>query len=80
MNSFKVPDNIAQDLLLINDFLGPLEKSVEEKADIPPAVEDDDCIDSSGSEGASEDEIEQVLVKEESAETPSLKVPYVVSS
>ncbi|KAF9074867.1 Gar1/Naf1 RNA binding region-domain-containing protein [Rhodocollybia butyracea] len=63
MDSFKVPFGIAQDLLLIQSFVGIKEpvQIKEETSSAPLAVDDD--IDSSGSEGNnSEDEIEAELL------------------
>lgn len=63
MDSFKVPFGIAQDLLLIQSFIGTKEPvQIQEETPSAPLVVEDD-IDSSGSEGNnSEDEIEAELL------------------
>lgn len=55
MDGFKVPQNVPQDLLLIQEFI-----------DVPnptPNPQQEDEIDSSGSETVSEDEIAADLIK-----------------
>lgn len=55
MDGFKVPQNIPQDLLLIQEFIG---------LPIPtPKPQQEDEIDSSDSETVSEDEIAADLIK-----------------
>ena len=56
MDGFKVPQNIPQDLLLIQEFIG-----VPNPA---PKPQQEDDIDSSDSETVSEDEIAADLIKE----------------
>lgn len=66
MDTFKVPQNIPQDLLLIHDIIGVLAPELPP----PPSIKsqkvvqlaEDDSIDSSDSEIASEDEIEADLI------------------
>ncbi|KAF7307157.1 ACT-7 domain-containing protein [Mycena indigotica] len=72
MSSFPVPSLLAQDLLLIQDILGPLPEPQNEKKEIK--VEDSDDIDSSGDE-ASEAEIhaELIQVEEESDSDSSVE-------
>ena len=63
MDGFKVPQNIPQDLLLIQEFIGvpnPIPK---------PQQEDD--IDSSDSETVSEDEIAADLIKGTDDDNPT---------
>ena len=55
MDGFKVPQNIPQDLLLIQEFIGVPNPT--------PNPQQEDEIDSSDSETFSEDEIEADLVK-----------------
>ena len=52
MDGFKVPHNIPQDLLLIQEFIG-----------VPPKPQQEDEIDSSDSETVSEDEVVADLIK-----------------
>ncbi|KAG5647738.1 hypothetical protein DXG03_008461 [Asterophora parasitica] len=63
MDAFKVPHNIPQDLLLIHDLIGVPTPPPPSALRPQKIVEDasDDCIDSSDSEIASEDEIEADL-------------------
>ncbi|KAG5637656.1 hypothetical protein H0H81_003733 [Sphagnurus paluster] len=56
MDAFKLPQNIPQDLLLIHDLIGVTAPPV--RMIRPEKIADsDDCIDSSDSDNASEDEI-----------------------
>jgi hypothetical protein len=71
---FKIPSIIPQDLLLIQDLIGPI---------IPPArptppVDADDCVDSSG-ESADEVEANIISLGEKSERSVSycLKFPFV---
>ncbi|KAK0233596.1 Gar1/Naf1 RNA binding region-domain-containing protein [Armillaria fumosa] len=70
MDTFKTPSFVSQDLLLIQSLLGTT--SNPSKTSLPlaqAALDSDEDIASSGSEYASEDEIEDVLiVKEENEE------------
>ena len=66
MNGFKVPQNIPQDLLLIQEFIGVPNPTPE------PQQEDD--IDSSDSETVSEDEIAADLIKETDEENSTTQI------
>lgn len=63
MDGFKIPVNIPQDLLLIHELIGTPEVQDVLKSVIPivDKVDADEDIESSGSEVASEDEIDAVL-------------------
>jgi H/ACA ribonucleoprotein complex non-core subunit NAF1 len=58
--SFKIPDHIPQDLLLIHGFIG--ESTLPKFQKLALASPNVDCIDSSDSDNASEDEIEADLM------------------
>lgn len=65
MDAFKIPQNIPQDLLLIHDIIGvsvPEYILASAKSQKPLDLSEDDCIDSSDSDNASEDEIEADLI------------------
>lgn len=95
MDSFKAPNLLPADLLLIQSLLGVIEPSSKSQpvASTPgPHIdEEEDNIDSSGSEYASEDEIVDVLmVKEDEnntvtsgsasvSEPAKCSLPYVFS-
>ena len=71
MDGFKVPQNIPQDLLLIQEFIS-----------VPPTpnpLQEDD-IDSSDSETVSEDEIAADLIADATDEDNLTKTVYVFSS
>ncbi|KAG6817931.1 hypothetical protein H0H87_012399 [Tephrocybe sp. NHM501043] len=62
MDTFRVPQTIPQDLLLIHDLIGVVPPVSVIPAKSQTTVQpDDDCIDSSDSENGSEDEIEADL-------------------
>lgn len=63
MDGFKVPQNIPQDLLLIQEFIGVPNPTPE------PQQEDD--IDSSDSETVSEDEVAADLIKGTDEDSPT---------
>ena len=63
MDGFKVPQNIPQDLLLIQEFIGVPNPTSE------PQQEDD--IDSSDSETVSEDEVAADLIKGTDEDSPT---------
>ena len=70
MDSFKAPSLLPADLLLIQSLLGGIEPSpksqpVAPRPGPPTNDEEEDNIDSSGSEYASEDEIVDVLMVKE---------------
>ena len=76
---FKIPSIIPQDLLLIQDLIGPI---------IPPAqqvplVDADDSVDSSGESTDSADEVEANLIslgeKSERSVSRRLKFPFYFS-
>ena len=58
--TLKVPSNVPQDLLLIQDLVGPIQSPPTPPHDTPVSRLSIDDIDSSGSE-CSEDEIEDLL-------------------
>jgi H/ACA ribonucleoprotein complex non-core subunit NAF1 len=61
MDVFKVPHTIPQDLLLIQDLVNePFIPTQPAPASVTRNVSDDDCIDSSGSEGESEIEMKEI--------------------
>ena len=77
---FKIPSIIPQDLLLIQDIIGPI---------IPPArptppVEEDDSVDSSGESADSADEVEANLIsvgiKSERSVLCRLKFPFILTN
>lgn len=76
---FKIPSTIPQDLLLIQDLIGPV---------IPPArptppVDEDDSVSSSGESTDSADEVEANLIsvgeKSERSVSSRLKLPFYFS-
>ncbi|KAG6900518.1 hypothetical protein C0993_009471 [Termitomyces sp. T159_Od127] len=60
MDTFKIPESVPQDLLLIHDIIGVL-PTANPTVSIKPHDVEDDCIDSSDSEDGSEAEIEADL-------------------
>ena len=74
MSDFQVPVHLPQDLLLIHDLVGELEVPkpiVPNPRKLPTLV--NDCIDSSDSENASEDEVEADLVQKIENDSNSLE-------
>ena len=63
MDGFKVPQNIPQDLLLIQEFIGVPNST--------PKPQQEDDIDSSDSETVSEDEIAADLIKGTDDDNPT---------
>ena len=57
---FKIPSTIPQDLLLIQDLIGPIIPSTQPLN--LPAVEPDDSVDSSGESTDSAEEVEANLL------------------
>lgn len=76
---FKIPSIIPQDLLLIQDLIGPI---IPPTRPTPP-VDTDDCVDSSGESTDSADEVEANLIsvgeKSERSVSCRLKFPFTKS-
>ena len=56
-DGFKIPSTIPQDLLLIQDLIGPVAPPTQ-----PPAADADDSVDSSGESTDSVEEVEANLI------------------
>jgi H/ACA ribonucleoprotein complex non-core subunit NAF1 len=56
---FKIPSTVPQDILLIQDIIGPL---IPTQPLTPPAADPDDSVDSSGESTDSAEEVEANLL------------------
>jgi hypothetical protein len=74
---FKVPSSIPQDILLIQDLVGPVIPLTKPGA--PLETDSDDCIDSSGESTDSAEEVEANLISVDRKSTRSVSYPQNLS-
>ncbi|KAH7930936.1 NAF1-domain-containing protein [Leucogyrophana mollusca] len=78
---FKVPENIPQDILLIQDLVGVVTPVKQDHRKDVHIESSDDSIDSSGSDGDSEDEVEaNLLITPDEKATASPPLPALSDS